>query len=227
MRAGSRRRLRSAESRNRARAVRQPSAPLFQNLRGKWADAYKKETGNGLNYQSIGSGGGIKADHGQAGDLRCLRHAAEGRGAREVGGFVQFPTVLAASCRFINIEASSRVGHLDGLPLAKIFLARDQDLERSRHRQAHPWPRLPAQPSWSSTVSDRSGTSFHIWTTNLSKVSADWKSKVGATPRSSGRRPRAKGNEGVGQHMSARPKARSATWNMHMPSRTSLTRTPS
>ncbi len=45
----------------------------------KWADAYKKETGIGLNYQSIGSGGGIKQIAGQDRDVRRFRHAAEGR----------------------------------------------------------------------------------------------------------------------------------------------------
>ena len=48
----------------------------------KWADAYKKETGIGLNYQSIGSGGGIKQIKAKTVDFRRLRHAAAGQGAR-------------------------------------------------------------------------------------------------------------------------------------------------
>ncbi len=46
-------------------------------LYSKWADAYKKETGNGLNYQSIGSGRRHQADPGEDRDVRCLRHAAQ------------------------------------------------------------------------------------------------------------------------------------------------------
>src|SRR5436190_14955201 len=88
----------------------------------KWADAYKKETGIGLNYQSIGSGGGIKQIQ-----ARTVTFGASDmplKGAElEKNGLVQFPTVVGGDVPVANLEGmKSRELKLDGDTLAKIFL---------------------------------------------------------------------------------------------------------
>src|SRR3954464_299317 len=85
----------------------------------KWADAYKKETGIGLNYQSIGSGGGIKQIQARtvtfgASDMPLSAEELEKH------GLVQFPTVLGGVVPVVNIEVGGNV-LLDGPTLAKIF----------------------------------------------------------------------------------------------------------
>src|SRR4051812_7655331 len=88
----------------------------------KWADAYKKETGNGLNYQSIGSGGGIKQI--QAKTVTFGASDAPLKAEQlEKDGLVQFPTVMGGVVPVVNIEGiKSGEIVLDGPTLAKIFL---------------------------------------------------------------------------------------------------------
>src|SRR5476651_334291 len=88
----------------------------------KWADAYKKETGNGLNYQSIGSGGGIKqikANTVTFGATDMPLEAAD----LAASGLVQFPTVIGGDVPVVNLDGI-KPGELvlDGPALAKIFL---------------------------------------------------------------------------------------------------------
>src|SRR3954471_4626348 len=88
----------------------------------KWADSYKKETGNGLNYQSIGSGGGIKQI-----TAKTVTFGASDMPLKadqlEKDGLVQFPTVLGGVVPVINIEGfKSGDLKLDGATLAKIFM---------------------------------------------------------------------------------------------------------
>jgi phosphate transport system substrate-binding protein len=167
----------------------------------KWADAYKKETGNGLNYQSIGSGGGIKQIMAKtvtfgASDMPLKAEELE------KSGLVQFPTVLGGVVPVINIEGI-KPGEvtLDGPALAKIFLGEIKTWNDPAIAKLNPSAKLPAQAIVVVHRSDGSGTSF-IWTDYLSKVSADWKSKVGANtavewPVGLG----AKGNEGVANNV--------------------------
>jgi phosphate transport system substrate-binding protein len=167
----------------------------------KWADAYKKETGSGLNYQSIGSGGGIKQIMAKtvtfgASDMPLKAEELE------KSGLVQFPTVLGGVVPVINIEGI-KPGEvtLDGPALAKIFLGEIKTWNDPAIAKLNPSAKLPAQAIVVVHRSDGSGTSF-IWTDYLSKVSADWKSKVGANtavewPVGLG----AKGNEGVANNV--------------------------
>jgi phosphate transport system substrate-binding protein len=167
----------------------------------KWADAYRKATGNGLNYQSIGSGGGIKQIMNKtvtfgASDMP-LKPAELSKAA-----LVQFPTVMGGDVPVVNIEGvKSGDLKLDGDTLAKIFLGEITSWDDPTIKKLNPNAKLPAQAIAVVHRSDGSGTTF-IFTDYLSKVSADWKSKVGANtsvewPVGIG----AKGNEGVANNV--------------------------
>jgi phosphate transport system substrate-binding protein len=167
----------------------------------KWADAYKKETGVGLNYQSIGSGGGIKQI-----TAKTVTFGASDMPLKpeqlQKDGLVQFPTVIGGDVPVANLEGiKSGDLKLDGPTLAKIFLGEIKTWNDPAIAKLNPSAKLPAQPIVVVHRSDGSGTTF-IWTDYLSKVSADWKSKVGAStavewPAGIG----AKGNEGVANNV--------------------------
>src|SRR3954451_13084290 len=167
----------------------------------KWADAYKKETGAGLNYQSIGSGGGIKQITAKtvtfgASDMPLKPEQL----AKD--GLVQFPTVVGGDIPVVNLQdIKSGDLKLDGPTLAKIFLGEIKTWNDPAIQKLNPGAKLPSQAIVVVHRSDGSGTTF-IWTDYLSKVSADWKSKVGANtsvewPVGIG----AKGNEGVANNV--------------------------
>jgi phosphate transport system substrate-binding protein len=167
----------------------------------KWADAYKKETGNGLNYQSIGSGGGIKQIQAKTVTFGASDMPLK---AAELDKFnlIQFPTVLGGVVPVVNLDGISP-GQitLDGPLLAKIFMGEVKTWNDPAIQKLNPSAKLPAQAIAVVHRSDGSGTTF-IWTDYLSKVSADWKSKVGANtsvewPVGIG----AKGNEGVANNV--------------------------
>lgn len=167
----------------------------------KWADAYKKETGIGLNYQSIGSGGGIKQIKAKtvtfgASDMPLKPEELK------AAGLVQFPTVTGGDVPVVNL-AGVKPGEmaLDGATLAKIFLGEITMWDDPAIKKLNPKIKFPSQAIVVVHRSDGSGTTF-IWTDYLSKVSADWKSKVGAStavewPAGIG----AKGNEGVANNV--------------------------
>ena len=170
-------------------------------LYAKWADTYKKETGIGLNYQSIGSGGGIKQ----------IQQKTVTFGASDMplkpeqlnkDGLVQFPTVMGGAVPVINLDGiKSGDLKLDGDTLAKIFIGQITKWDDPALKKLNPAAKLPSQAIVVVHRSDGSGTTF-LWTDYLSKVSADWKSKVGANtsvewPAGIG----AKGNEGVANNV--------------------------
>jgi phosphate transport system substrate-binding protein len=168
---------------------------------GKWADAYKKETNVGLNYQSIGSGGGIKQIEAKtvtfgASDLPLKAEQLE------KDGLVQFPTVMGGVVPVVNIDGVSAGDlTLDGPTLAKIFLGDIKTWDDAEIKKLNPSAKLPSQAIAVVHRADGSGTTF-IFTNYLSKVSADWKSKVGENasvewPNGIG----AKGNEGVANNV--------------------------
>ena len=167
----------------------------------KWADAYKKETNNGLNYQSIGSGGGIKQISAKTvtfGASDMPLKAAQ----LEKDGLVQFPTVLGGVVPVINVEGI-KPGDitLDGPTLGDIFLGKIKSWNDAAIQKLNPAAKLPAQPIVVVHRSDGSGTTF-LFTDYLSKVNPEWKSKVGANtavewPVGIG----AKGNEGVANNV--------------------------
>ena len=167
----------------------------------KWADAYKKETGSGLNYQSIGSGGGIKQIQAKTvtfGASDMPLKAAD----LEKFGLVQFPTVLGGVVPVVNIDGiAPGTITLDGALLAKIFMGEVKSWNDPAIQKLNPSAKLPTQAIAVVHRSDGSGTTF-IFTDYLAKTSADWKSKVGANtavewPVGIG----AKGNEGVANNV--------------------------
>jgi phosphate transport system substrate-binding protein len=167
----------------------------------KWADTYKKETGNGLNYQSIGSGGGIKQIKAKtvtfgASDMPLKPEELK------AAGLVQFPTVTGGDVPVVNLQGI-KPGELvlDGRTLANIFLGEIKSWDDPAIKKLNPKAELPSQAIVVVHRSDGSGTTF-IWTDYLSKVSPDWKANVGAStavewPAGIG----AKGNEGVANNV--------------------------
>ncbi len=170
-------------------------------LYAKWADAYKKETGNGLNYQSIGSGGGIKQIKANTVTFGASDKPLEPKDLKEAG-LIQFPTVVGGDVPVVNLPGIAP-GELvlDGPTLAKIFLGEIKSWDDAAIKKLNPSLQLPSTAIVVVHRSDGSGTTF-IWTDYLSKVSPDWKSKVGANvsvewPVGIG----AKGNEGVANNV--------------------------
>ena len=167
----------------------------------KWADAYKKETGNGLNYQSIGSGGGIKQIIAKTVTFGASDMPLKPEQLQK-DGLVQFPTVMGGNVAVVNLEGvKSGELRLDGPTLAKIFMGEVKAWNDPLIQKLNPNAKLPSQAIVVVHRSDGSGTTF-IWTDYLSKVSPDWKSKVGANtsvewPVGIG----AKGNEGVANNV--------------------------
>jgi phosphate transport system substrate-binding protein len=160
----------------------------------KWADTYKKDTGVGLNYQSIGSGGGIKQIEAKTVTFGATDAPLKGP-ELEKFSLVQFPMVMGGIVPVVNIDGVSP-GELviDGPTLAGIFLGTIKKL--------NPNAKLPSQAIAVVHRSDGSGTTFNF-TYYLAEASADWKSKVGSAtsvewPVGIG----AKGNEGVSNNVS-------------------------
>ena len=163
----------------------------------KWADAYKKETGNGLNYQSIGSGAGIKQIQAKTVTFGAT-DAPLKADQLEKDGLVQWPMVMGAIVPVVNVEGV-KPGELvfDGDTLAKIYLGTITKWDDPAIKKLNPKLNLPSTAIAVVRRSDGSGTTFNF-TDYLSKASADWKSKVGSGtavewPVGVG----AKGNEGV------------------------------
>ncbi|TAK48564.1 MAG: phosphate ABC transporter substrate-binding protein PstS [Xanthobacteraceae bacterium] len=167
----------------------------------KWADSYKKETGVGLNYQSIGSGGGIKQIKAKTVTFGASDAPLKGEDLASAG-LIQFPMVMGGIVPVVNLDgvkANELV--LDGATLAKIFLGEIKAWDDAALKKLNPGVKLPSAAIVVVHRSDGSGTTFNF-TDYLSKVSADWKTKVGSNtavewPTGIG----AKGNEGVANNV--------------------------
>src|SRR5476651_1898960 len=163
----------------------------------KWADAYKKQTGVGLNYQSIGSGGGIKQIK-----AKTVTFGASDMPLKpedlQASGLVQFPMIIGGVVPVVNIKGvRSGALTLDGATLAAIYLGDIAKWNDSRVQKLNPKVTLPATAIAPVYRSDGSGTNF-LFTDYLSKSSAKFKDAIGANasvqwPTGIG----AKGNEGV------------------------------
>jgi phosphate transport system substrate-binding protein len=168
----------------------------------KWADTYKKETGVGLNYQSIGSGGGIKQIEAKTVTFGATDAPLKGPDLDKYG-LVQFPMVMGGIVPVVNIDGVAPGDLvLDGPTLADIFLGTVKSWDDPAIRKLNPNAKLPSQAIAVVHRSDGSGTSFNF-TYYLAEASADWKSKVGSAtsvewPVGIG----AKGNEGVSNNVS-------------------------
>ena len=163
----------------------------------KWADAYKKESGNRVNYQSIGSGAGIKQIRAKTVTFGATDAPLKAEQLQK-DGLTQWPMIMGAIVPVVNIDGV-KAGDLilDGPTLADIFLGRITKWDDAAIRKLNPNVKLPSATISVVHRADGSGTTFNF-TDYLSKVSADWKSKVGEGtvvewPVGVG----AKGNEGV------------------------------
>ena len=163
----------------------------------KWADTYKKETGVGLNYQSIGSGGGIKQIEARTVTFGATDAPLKGD-ELEKNGLVQFPMVMGGIVPVVNLDGV-KPGELvlDGPTLAKIYLGEIKTWDDPALKKLNPNAKLPSQAIAVVHRSDGSGTTFNF-AYYLAQVSPDWSSQVGYNtsvewPVGIG----AKGNEGV------------------------------
>ena len=163
----------------------------------KWAEAYKAKTGVGLNYQSIGSGGGIKQIKAATVTFGASDKPLEQKDLDEAG-LVQWPQVIGGVVPVINVPGI-KPGELqlDGATLAAIYLGEIANWNDARIKALNPKATLPNLAIAPVYRSDGSGTNFQF-TTYLSGVSETFKTKVGANssvewPSGIG----AKGNEGV------------------------------
>ena len=167
----------------------------------KWADAYKKETGNGLNYQSIGSGGGIKQIKAKTVTFGASDAPLPGKELDETG-LAQFPMVMGAIVPVVNLEGV-KPGDLtlDGPTIAKIYLGEIKKWDDPAIAKLNPKAKLPSQAIVPVRRSDGSGTTYNF-VYYLADISPEWKAKVGVNtsvqwPIGIG----AKGNEGVANNV--------------------------
>jgi len=144
----------------------------------KWAEAYKAKTGTGLNYQPIGSGGGIKQIEAKTVDFGGSDVPLK-LDELEKKGLQQFPTVMGGVVLAINIEGiKSGDMKLNGEVLANIYLGNIKKWTDPAIAKLNPGLKLPDEEITVVHRSDGSGTTF-IFTNYLSKVSNEWKEKVG------------------------------------------------
>ena len=168
----------------------------------KWFDQFHKSTGAQINYQSVGSGAGIKqvtegtVDFG-ASDGPMNDDQLKAYRTKNGSGILHFPTVLGAAVPTYNVPGVSTQLNFTPETLAGIFLGRISKWNDPAIANANKGVNLPANDIVVIHRSDGSGTTY-IWTDYLSKVSGDWKDKVGkgtsvSWPVGLG----GKGNEGV------------------------------
>jgi phosphate transport system substrate-binding protein len=163
----------------------------------KWAESYKRETGVGLNYQSIGSGGGIRQIRAKTVAFGATDAPLKGEDLAK-DGLIQFPTVMGGVVPAINIAGINPGGlKLTGPIIASIYLGDIKKWNDPQIVALNPGVTLPDATINVVYRSDGSGTTF-VWTEYLSQVSADWRTKIGTNtsvqwPVGIGGR----GNEGV------------------------------
>ena len=167
----------------------------------KWADAYKKETSQSINYQSIGSGGGIKQIENKTVDFGASDMPLKSD-ELEKNGLTQFPVINGGDVPVVNLPNINPGDlKLTGPILADIYLGKIKKWNDQSIVILNPAFTLPDKDITVVHRSDGSGTTF-IWTNYLSKVSDEWKTKVGEGtavnwPTGVG----GKGNEGVASYV--------------------------
>lgn len=170
----------------------------------KWAEAYKKTTGIGLNYQSIGSSGGVRQIRAKTVTFGATDAPVSGA-ELDKDGMVQFPAILGGVVPIINLEGF-KPGDLriTGPVLAEIFMGTISKWNDPKLAALNPGKKLPDQNITVVHRADGSGTTF-IFTDYLNEVSKDWASKVGkgaAVKWPAASSVGGKGNEGVAANVS-------------------------
>jgi phosphate transport system substrate-binding protein len=167
----------------------------------KWADTYKKDTGNGLNYQSIGSGAGIKQIKAKTVTFGATDAPLKAKDLEEAG-LAQFPMVMGGIVPVAHLSGVNADDlTLDGKTLGDIYLGKIKTWNDPAIAKLNPNAKLPATAIAVIHRADGSGTTFNF-TDYLSKASAEWKDKVGEAtavdwPTGIG----AKGNDGVANNV--------------------------
>ncbi|WP_348753975.1 phosphate ABC transporter substrate-binding protein PstS [uncultured Aquincola sp.] len=176
-------------------------APVY----AKWADAYNKATGVRINYQSVGSGAGIKQIKAKTVDFGASDAPLKDE-ELSADGMVQFPTVIGGVVPVINV-AGIKPGQvkLTGAVLGDIYLGKITKWNDAAITALNPGVTLPDATIAVVRRADGSGTSF-IFTNYLSKVNAEWKAKVGeGTAVNWVTGVGGKGNEGVSSYVQRLP----------------------
>ena len=170
-------------------------------LYAKWAEAYKAKTGVSVNYQSIGSGGGIKQIIAKTVDFGASDMPLKPE-ALEKEGLMQFPAVMGGVVPVLNVSGiETGQLKLDGDVLAAIFLGKITKWNDPAIVALNAGVKLPDEAITVVHRSDGSGTTF-IFTNYLSKVNADWKATVGEGTAVSWKvGTGGKGNEGVASYV--------------------------
>jgi phosphate transport system substrate-binding protein len=176
-------------------------APLY----AKWADAYNKATGAKINYQSVGSGAGLRQIRGKTVDFGASdMPLTDAELAKD--GLMQFPTVIGGVVPVVNVKgvAPGQL-KLTGAVLGDIYLGKVTKWNDAAITALNPGVALPDTTIAPVRRADGSGTTF-IFTNYLSKVNPEWKAKVGENtavnwPTGAG----GKGNEGVASYVQRLP----------------------
>ncbi len=178
-------------------------------MMSKWASEYEKAKGVQVNYQSIGSGGGIQQMTAKTFDFGCTDaplNDEQLEKARSVGGeVVHIPLVMGAAVPIYNLEEVKEPLRFSGQVLADIFLEKIKKWNDPALAKLNPDVTLPDKAILTVHRSDGSGTTY-MWVDYLSKVSSEWQKKVGLGtsvnwPGGIG----AKGSEGVSGKVSQSP----------------------
>ena len=171
----------------------------------KWAQTYKEKTGNSLNYQSIGSGGGIRQIENKTVDFGASDMPLKPEQLNK-DGLMQFPTVVGGAVPVVNVPGI-KPGELkvSGALIADIYLGKVKKWNDPAIARLNSGVKLPDSDINVVHRSDGSGTTF-IWSNYLSKASSEWKQKVGEGtsvnwPVGVG----GKGNEGVASYVQRLP----------------------
>jgi phosphate transport system substrate-binding protein len=170
----------------------------------KWAELYKKETGVGLNYQSIGSSGGIRQINNKTVTFGATDAPVKGEDL-DKNGQIQFPAIIGGTVPIINLDGF-KPGELrvTGPVMAEMFMGIITKWNDPKLAALNPGKRLPDQLITVVHRADGSGTTFN-WTDYLTTVSKDWADKVGrgaAVKWPAATSVGGKGNEGVAANVS-------------------------
>ena len=165
----------------------------------KWAEAYKKQTGNGLNYQSIGSSGGLKQIRAKTVTFGASDAPVKGEDL-DKDAMVQFPAIIGGTVPVVNLEGF-KPGELriSGPVLAEVYMGTITKWSDAKLAALNPGKKLPDQAITVVHRADGSGTTFNF-TDYLSAISKDWADKVGkgaAVKWPAASSVGGKGNEGV------------------------------
>ncbi|WP_296240502.1 MULTISPECIES: phosphate ABC transporter substrate-binding protein PstS [unclassified Psychrobacter] len=194
--------FKSAE--NIAMNITGAGASFPQPIYAKWSYDYNAATGGQVNYQSIGSSGGIKQIESKTVDFGAS-DAPMTPEELDAAGLIQFPTVIGGVVPIVNIDGVEPGAlKLDGAMLADIYLGKISNWNDPAIKAMNPDLTLPDAAITTVFRSDGSGTTFNF-TDYLAKVSPDWKDSVGVDKTvkwpTSATGAGGKGNEGVSSYV--------------------------